>query len=118
MRRAAARRSAVVAARVVAIYLVAGALWILLSDRLLFALVADPAMQARLALGKGWFFVAVTGVLLFCLLRRELELRRVDAEKIRLFIEHAPVALAMLDRDLRYVTVSRRWCADYGLTVT
>jgi PAS domain S-box-containing protein len=36
-------------------------------------------------------------------------------EQLRLFIEHAPVALAMLDHALRYVAASRRWLDDYVL---
>jgi diguanylate cyclase (GGDEF)-like protein/PAS domain S-box-containing protein len=40
-----------------------------------------------------------------------------DSEDLlRVFIDQAPVAIAMLDREMRYVAVSRRWLSDYGFS--
>jgi PAS domain S-box-containing protein len=38
-----------------------------------------------------------------------------ERQQFREIINNAPIAVAMLDRDARYVAHSRRWCVDYGL---
>ena len=36
-------------------------------------------------------------------------------QQLRLFVEHTPAALAILDRDMHYILTSHRWKEDYSL---
>ena len=58
--------------RIVVAYAVFAGLWILLSDRIAGLLFRDHEALVQASMAKGWFFVAVTSVLLYVLVRRLL----------------------------------------------
>ncbi|WP_395751544.1 PAS domain S-box protein [Prosthecobacter sp.] len=67
------------------------------------------AAAAVMVLLLGW-----SGLLARLVKKRTRALRERE-EQLRLYAEHSPAAIAMLDRDLKYLVVSRRWMTDYRL---
>ncbi len=59
--------------KIAAIYAVFSALWILLSDQILFFLVKDPQVMTKIQMVKGWAFILTSALIIFFLLRREIK---------------------------------------------
>ncbi len=84
---------------VVLAYAFFAGLWILLSDRAMGLLFSDPAALVQASMAKGWFFVAVTSLLLYVLVKRLVgqvaasHQRELESERERL---RAPMMLAAI----------------------
>jgi PAS domain S-box-containing protein len=71
------------ATRISLIYLIAGFAWIFFSDELLGQAVPYPDLFIRFQTVKGWFFVLVTGALLYVLLERHFRVMEASREELR-----------------------------------
>lgn len=67
-----------------AIYAAFGILWILLSDSLLSFIFQDLKMYKQLQTYKGWFYILITTLLLYLLIRHRVYLLRVENLKTEL----------------------------------
>jgi PAS domain S-box-containing protein len=81
------QRTTVSTLKIVLAYASFASLWILLSDKAVEWLLNDPATITLVSMLKGWFFVAVTSVLLYGLIKQQVDqvlkahLRELDAHK-------------------------------------
>jgi signal transduction histidine kinase/CheY-like chemotaxis protein len=69
--------------RITILYLLIGCLWILFSDRFLELMTSDATMITRLQTYKGWFYVLITGLLLYFLIKQHLKKLREAEHKAR-----------------------------------
>lgn len=81
---------------------------------LIFNLPADTVIaSALIVLGAAWI------VLLSIQIRRQrktAEQLRESRDLLLFFVEYTPAAVAMFDRDMRYIAHSQRWVEDYHLS--
>lgn len=118
-------------ARIVLVYFTLSCAWILLSDRALAALVPDAERMVQLQTWKGWFFIAMTSILLWVLLRRAFaaiednaaRLRRRDAELTKVLgdmatykfmVDGAGEEIYLVDVDARFTYVNEAAAQSLG----
>ncbi len=93
--------------RIVLVYAALGVAWILLSDRLLRLITADPPWRDLLQTGKGIAYVCGTAALLYFLIRRLHAAQRVRDEELRTVLDSMPDAVLVVDRASRVLDVNR-----------
>ncbi|HEY3373946.1 MAG TPA: PAS domain S-box protein [Candidatus Aquicultor sp.] len=95
--------------RITLVYIVISAVWIFFSDLLVVALTSNPATIARLSTYKGFFFISVSGLLLFSLIRNNIRALeestarlKESEEKFRELVEHTSDWVWELDENMLF----------------
>ncbi|MDF2531701.1 MAG: hypothetical protein K0Q65_1282 [Clostridia bacterium] len=73
-------------------YMIAGILWILVSDRILLLFVNSKESLANISMIKGWIYVAVTGLLVYSLVSSAL--KRIKETEGSLYISYEKLSKA------------------------
>lgn len=97
------------ASKILLVYLIIGSLWIAFSDMLLANLVPDPILASKLQTPKGFFFVIVSGLILYLLIRQDVKAadRLLDNEyNSRIAAEQANSELEKRERSYKLLFLS------------
>jgi len=109
------------AIRITLIYLLIGGLWILFSDKFAEKISNSESMLTMLSLYKGWFYVLVTGLMLYWLIHhnnssmhKENEELQAAEENYRDIFENATVGIYRSTPDGRLLTVNPELATQFG----
>jgi PAS domain S-box-containing protein len=102
--------------RITLIYLFVAGLWIAFTDSILASLVDDPEYLSALQTYKGWFYVAITGLGLYWLIKTysnqfKAQQEELEAEKelSDILFERIPVLITIYDPDLQQFEVNKEF---------
>ena len=83
-------------------YLLAGAIWILSSDKIAEKIAPDPSMLTTISIYKGWGFIIVTALMLYWLIQRHTAALSDSEGKLQLITDSFPALISYVDSDRRY----------------
>jgi len=75
--------------RIIAGYVIIGGIWIVFSDKLLNYFIREPDLLTRIQTFKGWFYVLITAILFYSLLKshlvklRHAEQKAIDSDRLK-----------------------------------
>ncbi len=103
------------------IYLLIGGLWIIFSDRVLYTFLEDPQKITEYQTYKGWFFVFVTSVLLFFVIKTHLNRTTsaqqnllISEERFRKVFTESPLPIMIHAEDGEVIQINPAWLNDSG----
>lgn len=103
------------ALKIALLYAGVSGLWILLSDRAVEALATDAAWMTRASILKGWFFVTVTALLLFLMVRRLVRGVADREADLNTLIHTIPDLVWLKDPNGVYLACNRSFERLYGV---
>jgi PAS domain S-box-containing protein len=99
-------------------YVIFGALWILLTDRILeIFFPAEHQTYTLLQTIKGWLFVCASALLIYLVLRRDISTLAESEQRYKLLFDNNPNPMWVYDAEtLRFLTVNDAAIDHYGYT--
>lgn len=100
-------------------FVLAGLLWILLSDILLYKVGPDHILWklAHVHILKGIFFVGITGGFLFFILHTYTQALKTKEDEIKTLFHSSPNAMALVDNNFRFYEVNDAAIRMFGFTL-
>ena len=107
--------------RIILLYMILGGLWILFSDNIASSFTQDAKTLTIIQTYKGWFFIFISAVFFFILIKRDFKLIEntqkelaESEERFRSLFENAPLGYQSIDKDGKIIAVNRAACSTLG----
>lgn len=107
--------------RITVSYLIFGLLWILFSDIVLDFVVPDESLLTKFQTYKGVFFIFVTAVFLYLLVKRHMQNLRVAESQLtesefrfNKLYENGPFGIVLANKDFKFLKTNAAFCSIMG----
>lgn len=109
--------------RITLIYLIFGLLWILFSDAVLDLVVKDDRLLTEFQTYKGAFFIFITSVFLYLLVKRHMLSLRVALSQLNeseyrfnTLYDNGPFGMVLVNNDFKFIKTNSAFCAIMGFS--